>query len=144
MFQPHKHTPSLASKLVPDLRWLQATQPVCASGDTPRPKRFVIELTNVANPKEATQHYGRRFRHLNVGGPNERVTYEVINGGWTAGIYKDGRLSIDGRFPRLFDDRPNPLYAVTFFKFVPTMSDDYTEVMLEHFPQTEESCQTPA
>lgn len=97
-------------------------------------RRIVIELTDVDDTKEVSRHYGRRFRHLSLGKLNERVTYEVINGGWTAGVYKDGRLSINGKFPRFFASKPNSLVAVTFFKFVDTNSNDYTEVIHKYLP----------
>lgn len=96
----------------------------------PSKQRFVIELTNVEDPQVPTRHYGYRLRHLGVGTPNERVTYWVINGGFTAGVYKDGRRTVNGKFFPNWPSGLNPLVAVTKFVLVDTHSPDYNEVIL--------------
>lgn len=78
-------------------------------------KRFVIELTDVANPQFKSYHYGYNLRHCNQGESNERVTYWVINGGWRAGVYKDGRRTVNGKFFRPWPGKPVSLVAVTKF-----------------------------
>lgn len=103
---------------------IQSTQQTC-----PRKQRFVIELTNVEGPQTMMRHYGYRLRHLGVGTPNERVTYWVINGGYTAGVYKDGRRTVNGKFFPSWPVGLNPLVAVTKFVLVDTHSSDYNEVI---------------
>lgn len=41
-------------------------------------------------------HYLRGYKLHDVGRANERVVYHVINGGWTASVYKDGRYACNG------------------------------------------------
>ena len=102
----------------------------------PARQRFVIVLTDVEG-KHVTIHYGRKLRHLSVGTNAERVVYTVINGGWTAGVYKDGRISVDGKFPNhLFSAR----CAVTHFQEVTGYRDeDYQEAILSATEHMEKS-----
>ena len=85
---------------------------------------IVIGLTNTSG-EDPSWHYGHSFKHLDQGKPNERITYKVINGGWTASVYKDGRYACNGTLIN------SHLVVVAYFGYAPA-GEDYNEVIYKH------------
>lgn len=54
--------------------------------------KHLLGITYVTDPNcEPNVLYVDQLRHADQGGPRERITFYVINGGWRGSIYKDGR-----------------------------------------------------
>lgn len=90
---------------------------------------FVIGLQAVDAQCEPYWHYGTRLRHLDAGRPNERITYFVENGGWTATVYRDGRRLCQGRL--LKDQVAVVYYAKAEYGDYNAVIDDHIKVYKE-------------
>lgn len=63
-------------------------------------KCYVIGLSPYNGQRDdaiSTWYYLDRLQHRDAGTFSERVVFRVINGGWTATLYKDGTFLCNGK-----------------------------------------------
>lgn len=89
------------------------------------PKHYVIGLSY--GPHDTIFcHYLRSYELHDVGRASERIVYHVINGGWTASVYKDGRYACNGS--QVANSQYLSVY-VRLFEEVTGFGDDYNEAI---------------